>query len=90
MSWQSYEKQSYNGYFKIGPLKGLQISNRMYTLDLRQDIFIGSIHFIDGNKVNINFPGQRKFCYKISWECPGNGVAKECQAKSDVRTRIKV
>ena len=29
-----------------------------------------------------------KILFQVSWDCPGNGVAKECQAKSDVRIRF--
>ena len=69
--------------FKSGPLTGLQNGNRMYTVEIRQDIGVGPTHFIDGHKVNINFRGQKRFCfrcYKVDRECVGKGMAKDCAA----------
>ena len=74
--------------YREGPLTGLKNGTRKYTVDMRNDIPVGNTHFIDGSKVNLSYPGQKKFCYrcfKISYECIGNGVAKDCEAKGSTK-----
>ena len=68
--------------FKSGPLSGLQNGVRKYQLLLRSDIVVGPFHVIDGQKVSISFTGQRRFCFrclKISRECLGRGIARDCE-----------
>ena len=50
--------------YKSGPLIGLLNGKRKYQITLRSDIDIGPLHIIDGQKVNLSFPGQRRFCYR--------------------------
>ena len=69
--------------FKEGPLCGLKNGTRKYSIELRPGIVVGSLHYIDGAKVNVSFPGQRKLCYrcfKIESDCPGKGLARDCEA----------
>ena len=69
--------------FKEGPLCGLKNGTRKYSIELRQDISVGSLHYIDGARVNISFPGQKKLCYRcfnLENSCPGKGLARDCEA----------
>ena len=74
--------------YREGPLIGLKNGTRKYTVDIRSDIPVGTTHYIDGFKVNISYLGQKKFCYrcfKISFECVGNGIARDCEAKGGTK-----
>ena len=74
--------------YREGPLAGLKNGTRKYTMEVRQDIPVGTTHFIDGSKVNFNFPGQKKFCfrcYKVDRECVGRGLARECEANGGLK-----
>ena len=69
--------------YKEGPLAGLKNGTRKYTVDVRQDVPVGTTHFIDGSKVNFSFPGQKRFCFrcfKVTHECVGKGMARDCEA----------
>ena len=69
--------------YMSGPLIGLLNDNRKYQKTLRSDIDIGPLHIIDGQKVNLSFPGQRRFCYrcfKVANKCIGRGIASDCEA----------
>ena len=46
--------------FKEGPLVGIQNGTRRYSIEIRQEIAVGTSHFIDGSKVSFSYPGQRK------------------------------
>ena len=77
--------------YKEGPLAGLQNGDRKYTVEFKADIFVGYTHVIDGHKVKFSFPGQRRSCYRclrIHHECPGYGVAKDCEAAGGERRRL--
>ena len=74
--------------YSEGPLKGLQNGDRRYTIEFNPSINVGGLHIIDGQKVTISFPGQRRSCYRclrVAQECPGKGVAKECEAAGGQR-----
>ena len=69
--------------FKDGPLKGLQNGDRRYVVEFNPNLAIGTLHIIDGQKVTFSFPGQRRSCFRclnVSHECPGYGIARECEA----------
>ena len=69
--------------FKDGPLKGLQNGDRRYAIEFNPNIAIGTLHIIDGQKVTFSFPGQRRSCFRclnVSSECPGFGIARDCEA----------
>ena len=74
--------------FKDGPLSGLQNGTRKYTIELRPDLAIGTTHIIDGQKVNLSYPGQKRFCFrcfKVDRDCPGKGVARDCESEGGER-----
>ena len=74
--------------YKSGPLVGLLNGGRKYQITLRNDIDIGPLHVIEGQKVNLSYPGQRRFCYrcfKAANKCLGRGIASDCEAAGSER-----
>ena len=60
-------------------LAGKRNGNRTYPMIVKRNI--GSSHVIDGEKVSIRYPGQRKTCnncHQDARSCPGKGLAKDC------------
>ena len=57
-------------------------------MELKRGANISSYHFIDGQKVSLKYPGQRQSCgrcLKVSNLCPGNGLAKKCEAEGGLK-----
>jgi hypothetical protein len=66
-----------------GPLKGVKNGDRKYLVDFTNGINMSSYHLIDGVKVQVFYPGQRKTCgrcHKTALECPGKGFARDCNS----------
>ena len=77
--------------FKEGPLAGIKNGDRKYSVIFRPDVAVGSTHVIDGQRVNFSFAGQRRFCYRclrVSYDCPGRGVAKDCEESGGERRNL--
>ena len=69
--------------YKEGPLAGFQNGDRKYTVEFKAGLVVGSTHVIDGQKVNFNFPGQKRSCFRclrVFHDCPGKGVVRDCEA----------
>ena len=52
---------------------------------------MGTYHIIDGSKVRVFYRGNRKTCgrcHKNSDNCPGQSIAKDCEAKGGVRIHL--
>ena len=67
---------------KTGPFEGLYNGNRRYLVDFTLGKNLGSYHIIDGSKVHVSYAGQQRTCgrcHKTSKDCPGGGVAKQCE-----------
>ena len=74
-----------------GPFKGLKNGNRKYKVDFRGGINMGTYHIIDGAKIEIRYPGQRRTCgrcHKISSDCLGGGIGKLCQEKGGEKVKL--
>ena len=74
--------------YKEGPLFGLQNGDRRYYIEFFPNISIGTLHIVDGQKVTFSYPGQKRSCFRclnIAHECPGNGIAKDCEAAGGSR-----
>ena len=57
-----------------GPFMGLKNGDRKYFLDFTGGRNLDSFHIIDGAKVTISYPGQRRTCgrcHHTAAECPG-------------------
>ena len=76
---------------KEGPLEGLYNGNRRYLVDFSLGRNLGSYHIIDGANVHVTYAGQRETCgrcHKTSKDCPGGGMAKQCEEKSGVKVSL--
>ena len=69
---------------RSGPLKGLKNGDRKYLVDFTNGVNMSSYHLIDGVKVQVFYPGQRKTCgrcHQTGIKCPGKGFARDCNAE---------
>ena len=76
---------------KTGPFKGVRNGDRKYQCDFSEGVNLGSYHIIDGHKVFIFYPGQRKTCgrcYQIANNCPGGAIAKLCDEKKGPKVKL--
>ena len=79
--------------FKDGPLKGLQNGDRRYFIEIFPNLPVGTLHVIDGQKVTFSFSGQKRSCFrclKVSNECLGNGIARDCEAAGGQKKLLAV
>ena len=52
---------------------------------------LGSFHIIDGAKVQVTYAGQRRTCgrcQKTSRDCPGGGLARQCETNNGKRVKL--
>ena len=66
---------------KVGPFAGLKNGDRKYLLDFTCGKNLDSFHIIDGVRVTISYPGQKRTCGRClgySADCPGSGIARVC------------
>ena len=74
-----------------GPLKGIRNGDRKYLVDFSGGRNMGTFHLLDGAKVNVSYPGQRKTCgrcHKTAAHCPGGGWARACEEKEGARVTL--
>ena len=75
-----------------GPLKGLKNGTRKYKVDFCRGINLGTYHILDGARIEVRYPGQRRTCGRChktsSSGCPGNGIGKVCQEKGGSKVRL--
>ena len=79
--------------YNEGPLKGLQNGDRRYFVEFSPYVSVGTLHILDGQKVTFTFAGQKRSCFrclKVSNECLGNGIARECEAAGGQRKLLAV
>ena len=72
-----------------GPLKGLKNGDRCYRMEVKPDVYLGSYHILDGQKIFLRYPGQVQtcaHCLKSAIECKGRGVARRCVVEGGLRT----
>ena len=77
---------------KEGPFKGLKNGDRKYQVDFSEGRNLGNFHIIDGARVTVFYPGQKKTCgrcYQTGGKCPGNGIAKICAEKNGTKVRLQ-
>ena len=74
-----------------GPFKGLKNGNRKYSVDFSRGINLGSYHILDGARIEIRYPGQRRTCgrcHKTSNDCPGKGFGKACHENGGQKAKL--
>ena len=75
--------------YKDGPFKGKFNGDRKYSVDFSsRDRAMGSFHIVDGSRVKVFYPGNKKTCarcHNTSDVCPGEGIAKQCELKKGTK-----
>ena len=78
--------------YESGLCKGKYNGERKYEVDFAGSNFsMGTYHIIDGSKVRVFYRGNKKTCgrcHKSSRECPGEAIAKNCEAKGGDRIHL--
>ena len=52
---------------------------------------MGTYHFLDGERIRVYFRGNVKSCgrcHQTSQQCPGHGIAKDCQQAGGPRVDL--
>ena len=70
--------------FNDGPFKGKLNGVRKYLVDFTRGARtnMGSYHIVDGARVHVSYPGQRRTCgrcHRTGVTCPAGGLAKKCE-----------
>ena len=79
------------GVFGDGPLKGIRNGDRLYKVEIKPSINLGTYHVIDGNKVTARYPGQQLTCarcFGTPSTCPGRGIARKCEVEQGPRVEF--
>ena len=71
------------GKYSEGPFKGKVNGDRKYQVDFTSaTTTMGTYHFLDGERIRIYYRGNTKTCgrcHQGPGQCPGGGIARECQ-----------
>ena len=57
-------------------------------MEIKPGTNLGSYHAIDGQKVNISYPGQQQTCarcYQTPQSCKGRRMARKCDAEGGLK-----
>ena len=80
------------GRYTEGPFRGKFNGDRRYQVDFTQsEMAMGTYHIIDGAKVRVFYSGNRKTCgrcHSNADNCPGGGIAKDCESSDGPRVSI--
>ena len=76
-----------------GLMKGKMNGIRKYLVDFTKGnrLNMGSFHIINGNRVTVRYPGQKKTCarcHKTASQCLGGGLASKCEEEGGVRVKL--
>ena len=78
--------------YKEGPFAGKYNGDRKYQVDFTGGkIAMGTFHIIDGNRVKVFYPGNRKTCgrcHQTSDICKGEAIARECEKNGGIRVEL--
>ena len=78
--------------YKEGPFHGKYNGDRKYQVDFtKSSVSMGTFHIIDGSRVRIHYPGNKKTCgrcHQTSETCKGSAVAKDCESNGGVRMEL--
>jgi hypothetical protein len=77
------------GRYSEGPFIGKINNERKYQVDFSDSKKkMGTYHFLDGSRIRVFYRGNEKTCGRCHHgqsECPGGGIAKECEKKGGAR-----
>ena len=75
-----------------GPFKGKVNGERRYQVDFSSSSHkMGTYHWLDGERIRVFYRGNTRTCgrcHKPSGNCPGGGIAKECQERGGARVDL--
>ena len=78
--------------YKEGPFKGKYNGERKYQVDFtKSKISMGTFHIIDGSRVRVFYPGNKKTCGRCHNQanlCKGEAVAKTCEENGGSRVDL--
>ena len=77
---------------KEGPFAGLKNGDRKYFVDFTGGRNLDSYHLIDGVKVLVSYPGQRRTCgrcHQTPSQCRGNGLARNYEVNGSTRINLR-
>ena len=77
--------------FGEGPLRGIKNGDRIYKVELKPNVNIGTYHVLDGHKVTVRYPGQQQTCarcHETPQNCRGGGMARRCEAAGGVKVEL--
>ena len=76
-----------------GPFKNKFNGERKFLVDFTSsEKSMGTFHIIDGSRVRIHYPGNKRTCarcFKVATECPGAALAKDCEQNGGVRIKLE-
>lgn len=79
------------GVFNEGPLKGFRNGDRSFKMEIKPSVNIGTYHVLDGQKVNVRYPGQLQTCarcHQTARTCKGRGMARVCDEEQGVKVEF--
>ena len=79
------------GVFTEGPLKGFRNGDRSFKMEIKPNVNIGTYHVLDGQKVNVKYPGQLQTCarcHQTARTCKGRGMARVCEEEQGVKVEF--
>ena len=80
--------------FKEGPWRGQLNGERVYQAEVHsQKCPMGSYHLMDGARVKVIYTGNTKTCARCHSppdQCPGNGIARQCEAEGTDRVSLSL
>ena len=75
--------------YEEGPFKGKVNGDRKYQVDFSEaKTSMGTFHYLDGERVRVYYRGNMRTCARCHMggeQCPGGGIAKECQENGGPR-----
>ena len=80
------------GVIREGPWRGQLNGERIYQAEVHAlQCPMGSYHILDGARVKVIYPGNTRTCvrcHSAPSQCPGGGIARECEAKGTGRVPL--
>ena len=80
------------GRYIDGPFHGKYNGERRYQVDFSgSNKYMGTYYYLDGARVRVFYRGNQKTCarcHKTSRNCPGRGIARDCETEGGERVLL--